>query len=301
MRPRFLVSLVVVAACAATTSYAQNDMSQVQVKITPVSGSVYMLEGGGGNIGLSIGNDDAFMVDDQYAPLTPKIRAAIATLTQKPVRFVLNTHWHGDHTGGNENMKGAGAIIVAHENTRRRMTADQFIEVFNMKAPASPREALPVVTFTESITFYVNDDSVRATHVHNAHTDGDVLVVFQKANVVHMGDTFFNGMYPLIDVSTGGSARGTIVAADRALSLSNAQTRFIPGHGPLASREDLVKYRNMLKTLTDRIARHVANGRTLKQTIAAKPTADYDAVWGQSFIKPDAFVTMVYSSLKKKR
>ena len=301
MRTRSLVSLVVVAACTASTSYAQNDMSQVQVKITPVAGSVYMLEGGGGNIGLSVGNDDAFMVDDQYAPLTPKIRAAIATLTQKPVRFVLNTHWHGDHTGGNENMKGAGAIIVAQENTRRRMTADQFIEVFNMKAPASPREALPVVTFTEAITFYVNDDSVRATHVRNAHTDGDVLVVFQKANVVHMGDTFFNGMYPLIDVSTGGSARGIVVAADRALSLSNAQTRFIPGHGPLASREDLVKYRNMVKTLTDRVARHVANGKTLKQTIAAKPTADYDAVWGKSFIKPDAFVTMVYSSLKKKR
>lgn len=300
MQSRYLIPLVAIG-CAATTLHAQADLSQAQIKITPVAGGVYMLEGAGGNIGLSVGNDDAFMVDDQYAPLTPKIRAAIATLTPKPVRFVLNTHWHSDHSGGNENMKGAGAIIVAHENTRRRMGAEQFIEAFKEKVPASPAAALPVVTFSESITFHVNDDSVRAVHVRNAHTDGDVLVVFQKANVVHMGDTFFNGMYPFIDVSTGGSARGIVAAADRALAISNARTRFIPGHGPLANRDDLVRYRDVVRSVTNRVDRLVGQGRTLKQVLAANPSADFDATWGKGFIKPEQFVSIVYASLSKSR
>ena len=298
MHSRFLISLVA-AGCLATTLEGQ-DVSQVQIKVIPISGGVYMLEGAGGNIGLSVGDDDAFLVDDQYAPLTPKIRAAIATLTQKPVRFLLNTHWHSDHSGGNENMKGAGAIIVAQENTRRRMGTEQFLEAFKQRVPASPAAALPVITFTEAMTFYVNGDSVRATHVRNAHTDGDVLVVFQKANVIHMGDTFFNGAYPFIDVSTGGSARGTIVAADRALAMSNAQTRFIPGHGPLGNRADLIAYRNVVKTVTDRVARHIAQGRTLKQVLAAKPSAEFDAKWGTGFIKPEPFITILYSSLTPK-
>lgn len=300
MPTRFLIQLVV-AACLATTLRAQQDMSQVTVKVIPVAGSVYMLEGAGGNIGLSIGRDDAFMVDDQFAPLTPKIRAAIATITPKPVRFLLNTHWHGDHTGGNENMKGAGAIIVAQENSRRRMSTEQFIEAFKQKVPASPEAALPVVTFSESITFYVNDDSVRAIHVRNAHTDGDVLVVFQKANVIHMGDTFLNGRYPLIDVSSGGSVKGILEAADRGLALTNAQTRFIPGHGPLASRDDLIKYRDMLRVVAGRVERLVGRGRTLQQVVAAKPSAEYDAAWGAGNIKPDHFITILYTDLSRKR
>jgi len=281
----------------ATSLFAQQDLSQTVIKVTPVAGGVYMLQGAGGNIGLSVGNDDAFMVDDQFAPLTPRIRAAIATVTAKPVRFLLNTHWHGDHTGGNENMKGAGAIIVAHQNVRRRMSTEQFIAAFNQKLPPSPNAALPVVTFSESITFHVNDDSVRAVHVRNAHTDGDALVVFQKANVIHMGDTFFNGSYPFIDVSTGGSARGLIAAVDAALAMTNSRTKIIPGHGPLATREDLVRYRDVVLAITNRVARLVTQGRTLAQIVAAKPSAEYDAKWGTGFIKPDQFVTMVQSSV----
>ena len=293
---RILAPFVTVAL-GATALHAQQDLSQAVIKVTPVAGGVYMLQGAGGNIGLSVGTDEAFMVDDQFAPLTPKIRAAIATVTAKPVRFLLNTHWHGDHTGGNENMKGAGAIIVAHQNVRRRMSTEQFNKAFNQKTPPSPDAALPVVTFSESITFHVNGDSVRAVHVRDAHTDGDALVVFQKANVIHMGDTFFNGAYPFIDVSSGGSARGLIAAVDAALAMSNSRTRIIPGHGPLATREDLVRYRDVVRTVTNRVARLVAQGRTLAQVVAAKPSAEYDAIWGASFIKPDQFVSIVYSSL----
>ncbi|MEO7367337.1 MAG: MBL fold metallo-hydrolase, partial [Gemmatimonadaceae bacterium] len=295
MPSRYALALIGIAS-AATVLRAQ-DFSQTVIKVTPLSGSVYMLEGAGGNIGLSVGTDDAFLIDDQFAPLTPKIRAAIATVTSRPVRFLLNTHWHGDHTGGNENMAGAGAIILAQENVRHRMSTEQFIEAFKVKVPASPRAALPIVTFAESITLYVNDDSVAAIHVPHAHTDGDVIVFFQKANVIHMGDTFFNGRYPLIDLSSGGSVQGMIAAADRALELSNSGTRFIPGHGPLANRDDLVRYRNMLATVTDRVEKSVAKGRTLKEVIASKPSAGYDAKLGNDNIKPDQFVSFVYASV----
>jgi len=259
-----------------------------------------MLEGAGGNIAISAGNDDVFMIDDQYAPLTPKIRAAIATVSPKPVRFLLNTHWHGDHTGGNENMAGAGAIIVAQDNSRARMTKEQFIKAFNMKVPPSPAAALPVVTFSESLTLYLNGDSVRATHFRNAHTDGDVVVTFQHANVVHMGDIFFNQMYPLVDLSTGGSIDGIIAAVERMLATTNSTTKFIPGHGPLGGRADLVSYRNMAKTIRDRVARSISQKKTLDQIVASKPTADFDDKWGKGFLKPEMFVGILYQDLSRK-
>ncbi|MEX2109257.1 MAG: MBL fold metallo-hydrolase [Gemmatimonadaceae bacterium] len=276
------------------------DASQVTVKIVPVTLGIYMLEGLGGNIGLSVGKDDAFIIDDQYAPMTPKIKAAIATLTPKPVRFVVNTHWHGDHTGGNEAMAGSGSIIVAHENVRRAMSKEQFLEAFNSRVPASPTAALPVITFSDTISFYVNDDTVRTFHVRDAHTDGDAIIVFRKANVVHMGDTFFNGMYPFIDVSTRGSLAGMIAAANRVLASTDASTRIIPGHGALASRADLVRFRDMLVTVRTRVGRLVTQRRTLTQVIAAKPLADLDAQWGKGFLKPEVFLTIAYQSLTKR-
>jgi len=291
------------ALTLASVARAQNppDASQVQVKVVPVAAGVYMLEGMGGNIGLSVGTDDAFIIDDQYAPMTPRIKAAIATVTAKPVRFVVNTHWHGDHTGGNEAMAGSGAIVFAHENVRRRMSSEQFMAAFNSRIPASPRGALPVVTFSDTISFYINDDTVRTFHVANAHTDGDAIMFFRKANVAHMGDTFFNGMYPFIDVSTGGSVAGMIAAANRALEMSNAGTRFIPGHGPVATRADLVRYRDMLVTVRRRVQPLVVQGRTLRQVLAAKPLADLDAQWGNGFMKPEQFLSIVYESLSRTR
>jgi len=296
-----LAGLLIGAVCLiGAKAQAQPDPAQVTIKVIPVAAGTYMLEGGGGNIGISVGNDDVFMIDDQYAPLTPKIRAAIATVSPKPVRFLLNTHWHGDHTGGNENMAGAGAIIVAHDNTRKRMTREQFIAAFNMKVPPSPVAALPIVTFSESLSLYLNGDSVRATHFRNAHTDGDVVVTFEKANVIHMGDIFFNGMYPLVDLSTGGSIDGIIAAVDQILPRTTASTRFIPGHGPLGNRDDLVRYRSVVKTIRDRVARLVARRRTLAQVVAAKPTADYDGAWGKGFLQPDVFVTILYNDLSRR-
>ena len=277
------------------------DTSKVTVKVVPVAAGVYMLEGMGGNIGLSVGKDDAFIIDDQYAPLSAKIKAAVATVTSRPVRFVVNTHWHYDHVGGNEAMAGSGAIVFAQENTRRRMSAERLIEAFNQKIPASPTAALPVITFSDTITFYTNDDTVRTFHVPNAHTDGDAIILFRKANVIHMGDTFFNGRYPLIDLSNGGSLTGMIAAANTVLAMSNAETRIIPGHGQLATRADLVRYRDMLVAARDRVGGLIAQQQSLKQILDAKPLADFDATLGKGRITPDLFLTIVYESLTSPR
>ena len=293
--------MVAAIAVSGGAAQAQPDPAQVTIKVTPVAPGIYMLQGRGGNIAISVGSDDVFMIDDQYAPLTPKIRAAIATVSPKPVRFLVNTHWHGDHVGGNEDMAGTGSIIVAHDNTRKRMSSEQFIAAYNMKVPPSPTGALPIVTFSQSISLYLNGDSVRAVHFRNAHTDGDVVVTFEKADVVHMGDIFFNGSYPLADISSGGSADGIIAAVDQVLSRTTASTKFIPGHGPLGSRAELLSYRNMVKAVRDRVATLVARRRTLAQVVAAKPSADYDAKWGAGFIKPDQFVTILYNDLSRRR
>jgi glyoxylase-like metal-dependent hydrolase (beta-lactamase superfamily II) len=278
---------------------AQN-FDTVQVRTIKAGEGVYMLQGLGGNIGVSSGPDGVILVDDQYAPLTEKIRAALAGLNPGPIRFILNTHWHFDHTGGNENFGKGGVVIVAHENVRRRMSAEQFMTSFPQVVPASPSGALPVVTFTDAVTFYYNGDSISAFHVPPAHTDGDVIVWFRHANVIHMGDTFFNGRYPLVDLASGGSSDGFIVAADRVLALSDANTKIIPGHGPLGDRVALQAFRTMMMTVQGRIKQAIAAGRTLDQVKAAKPTADFDAVWGNGRITPALFVEILYQDLSRR-
>ena len=272
----------------------------VQVRTIKAGEGVYMLTGLGGNIGVSSGPDGVILVDDQYAPLTEKIRAALAGLNPGPIRFILNTHWHFDHTGGNENFGKGGVVIVAHENVRRRMSAEQFMTSFPQVVPASPSGALPVVTFTDAVTFYYNGDSISAFHVPPAHTDGDVIVWFRHANVIHMGDTFFNGRYPLVDLASGGSSDGFITAADRVLALSDANTKIIPGHGPLGDRVALQAFRTMMTTVRDRIKQAIAAGRTLDQVKAAKPTADFDAVWGNGRITSTLFVEILYQDLSRR-
>jgi cyclase len=286
-------------ALAARPVLAQQDLSKVEVTSERVAEGVYMLKGGGGNIGVSIGADGVFLVDDQYAPLTPKIKAAVAALSDKPIRFVLNTHWHGDHTGGNENLGSAGVLIVAHENVRKRMSTEQFMEAFGGKVPAAPAVALPVVTFTDTVTFYLNGEEIHGFHVPPAHTDGDSVVHFRKANVLHGGDTFFNGIYPFIDLSSGGSVAGVIGAADRMLALAGDGTKIIPGHGPLATKADLKAYRDMLETTSGRVAAQVKAGKTLEEVTASAPTAEFEAKWGQGFMKAAPFVAILYKDAQR--
>jgi len=276
---------------------AQQDFSKVEITITKLAEGLHVLFGAGGNIGVSSGKDGVFVIDDQYAPMTAKIRAAVAGISDQPIRFVLNTHWHGDHTGGNENLGGAGAIIVAHENVRKRMSVEQFLEAFNERVPASPAVALPVVTYAESVSFHLNGDEIHCFHLPPAHTDGDSVVHFKKANVIHMGDLFFNGLYPFIDASSGGTLDGMIGAADQVLGMANETTQIIPGHGPMAKRADLKVFRDMLAAVRDKMKPLVAAGKTLAEVQAAKPTQAFDEKWGKGFLKPEQFVAVAYASL----
>jgi cyclase len=288
---RASVLLVVPALLAA------QNLDSVRVRVQPLRGNVYMLVGAGGNIGLSVGADAAFLVDDQYAPLSDRIIAAVRSVTAQPIRFVVNTHWHGDHTGGNENIGKAGALIVAHENVRRRMSVEQFNAIFNRRTPPSSPAALPTVTFTDSVSFHINGDDLVAYHVPPAHTDGDAVVHFTKADVVHMGDTFFNGGYPFVDVSSGGNVNGVVAVADRVLASCTATTIVIPGHGPIADCAALKRYRDVVATVRDRVQAGMRNGRTLADLKAAGLSAEFDATWGRGFIRPDVFVELIYRSL----
>jgi cyclase len=287
----------------ATPVLAQQDMSNVQITAESLGGGVYMMMGSGGNIGVSVGDDGVFVIDDQFAPLTDKILAAIAVITSEPVRFVFNTHWHGDHTGGNENMGQTGALIVAHENVRQRMSMDQVLERIGRPAsetPASPEGAWPVVTFTEEVTFHLNGDDMHAVYVPNAHTDGDAIVNFVRANVVHMGDTFFRDRFPFIDTATGGSIDGIIAAAGTGLALMDAETKVIPGHGALSSRENLVEYRDALRTKRNAVAALMEQGMSLEQIQAARPLRAQAAASGQNEAAEGGFVATIHFGLSQR-
>jgi cyclase len=293
-----LIAILAAVACAAAQAQGQ-DYSKVVVEAQKLAEGVYMITGAGGNIGASVGEDGIAIIDDQFAPLTPRIQEALAKLSNKPIRFVINTHWHSDHTGGNENFGKAGAVIVAHDNVRKRMSEKQFSTFFNRETPPSPKEALPVVTFAEDVTLNFNGETLHVFHLDNAHTDGDALIYFRNANVLHMGDTFFNGMYPFIDSESGGGIDGAIAAVDKVLGMVGAETKIIPGHGPLGTRAELEKYRGMLATLRERVTRLIREGKTAEQAVAEKPTADLDETWAKGFFKPEQIVAMVYRDLKR--
>ena len=295
-RKTLTAGLLAAAGLFASSAQAQQNFDKVEIKIEKLSPSTYVLFGAGGNIGVSVGEDALFLIDDQYAPLTPKITAALKTLTDKPIRFVLNTHWHGDHTGGNENMGKQGVVLVAHDNVYKRMSTEQFNALFKSKTPPSPKAALPLVTFSADVTFHLNGEDIHGFHVPPAHTDGDTIVHFRKSNVIHMGDNYFNGWYPFIDVSSGGNPDGVIAVAVKVLALADDNTKIIPGHGPVANKADLKAYRDMLTTVTGRIKALMKAGKKLDEIKAANPSAEFDEKWGKAFISPGRFVEMLVAA-----
>lgn len=289
--------LLITMACLFAAGILAQNFDDVEIKATKVSDHIYMLEGSGGNIGVSIGNDGALMVDSQYGPLSEKIKKAIANLTDQPIKVLVNTHWHGDHVGGNENFGQMGAMIFAHENVKVRMSKSQLMRAFSREIPASPEIARPVVTFSENMGIKNNGEYLMLVHVDSAHTDGDALIYFPESDVLHMGDTYFNGRYPFIDLSSGGSIDGIIAAADKALFMIGSETKIIPGHGALSNRTELQQYRNVLSSIRNKVDELMKEGKTLEEIKALRPSSDTDDDYGAGFIGPDRFLEIVFNSL----
>jgi cyclase len=295
-RNLILAAPVGAALLGAAVAAQQRDFSTVEIKTEQVATGIYMMQGAGGNLGVVTGPDGVMLIDDQFAPLSEKIKAAIAKVSDKPVRFLVNTHYHGDHVGGNENFGKLGITIIAHDNVWARMSVPQPAR----SLPAYPKEALPIITFSDRMTFHMNGDTVDVVHMPPAHTDGDAILRFEKANVVHAGDCFFNGRYPVIDPAAGGSIDGMIGATEKILSLVNDQTKIIPGHGPLGDKASLKAFHDMMVTVRDKLRPMVAAGKTKEEIVAAKPTAGLDAIWGTGGAPPDRFVTAVVEGMKAK-
>lgn len=277
-----------------TGCFAQDQ--EVTIKSTNVRNNVYMLEGQGGNMGLLIGQDGAILIDDQFAPLSDKIKAAIAELTDHSVRFVINTHWHGDHTGGNENFAKGGSTIVAQENVRTRLSTDQYNAVRDQTTPASPEDAWPVITFAESINLHFNDEDIHIVHTQNAHTDGDALIHFMKANVIHTGDAFVTYGFPYIDVAAGGTLQGMIDLASELADRCDDDTIIIPGHGPLSTKKDVIWFRDRLQSIKDIMVAGISQGKSADDMINEEALKDF-ADWDGGFIKSRDFITIVYDEL----
>lgn len=285
------------AMLLAASSASAQSMEDVEIGVESLGSGVHMLSGRGGNIGLMVTEDGAFLIDDQYAPLTDKILEAVRSVTDQPVKFVLNTHWHGDHTGGNENLAGQGTLVVAHDNVRERMSSEQVSEFFGRSTPASPDGALPVVTFSDAVTFHLGGQRIHAFHLPHAHTDGDSVVHLSDANVIHTGDIVFYGLYPFIDVDSGGSLAGVIEAVESIAERADADTAIIPGHGPLIDREQLLGYHAMLQNVKERLTDAIDSGKSLVEIQDMGITAEYDEQWGGGFIPPDRWVELLHRSL----
>jgi cyclase len=292
MRLRSIAALFVIVASAPLS--AQQDYSKVEIKAEQLAPGVAVLFGAGGNIGVSWGPDGTVLIDDQFAPLTLKIQAAVAKLGATPVKYLINTHWHFDHSGGNENLGKAGALIMAHDNVRVRMAAGGTIA--GNATPPAPPVALPVVTYGDGLKLHLNGDEVRTVYTGGGHTDGDSIVVWKKANVIHLGDLFMNRVsLPFIDLASGGNAVHLVASLDKAIALTNAQTKIIPGHGPMATQADLIAWRDMIVAVIGSVSKGMRAKMTLDQIKATKPAGKAEVKGG--FISGDAFVEAVYQSL----
>lgn len=294
MKYKFFPFCILLFAVSQQSVAQDQNFDSVEIKTLKITEKIFMLEGSGGNIGVLTGNDGIVIIDDQFAPLSEKIKTALKAINDKPVRFVINTHFHGDHVGGNENFGGEGAIIVAQENTRRRMNSEQFSSVFKIQQKAAPYDALPKVTFGDSVTLHLDGETAQVIHVKHAHTDGDAIIYFKESNVFHAGDLFVRYGLPFIDQENGGSINGMIEGVDKLLALADENSKIIPGHGNLSVKKDVIEYRQMLVTVRDRIQKAMNEGKTLEQIVAMDPTKEFTSV----FERKD-FTKTVYDSLKK--
>lgn len=298
MKKHLLIFAALIVCCCASLTPAQTDWSKVEIKATKVAGSVYMLEGAGGNIGVSVGPDGILIVDDQFEPLADKIKATLKTLGEGKLKFVLNTHYHGDHTGGNAAF-GPDAPIIAQTNVRKRLSEEQKSKFFNRTTPPSPKEALPVITFDQAVSVFFNGEEIKVIHFPHGHTDGDSVIFFTGSNVVHMGDDFFNGRFPVVDLEAGGDVEGLTKNIADIISKLPAGVKIIPGHGPLSDVEGLKAYHRMLVETTGIVRKRMAAGKTLDQ-IKAEGLPEEWKTWGTGFIKTDLWLTLIFNSLSAK-
>jgi cyclase len=295
MRRLVLIFATLALCFLPTSALAQDNFSKVEIKATQVAGNVYMLEGAGGNIGVSVGADGILIVDDQFAPLADKIKAALKKLGDGKLKFVLNTHWHGDHTGGNVAF-GREAPIIAHDNVRKRLATAQKSEFFKETTPASPKEALPVITFNQSLSVHFNGEEIRVIHFPRGHTDGDSVIFFTGSNVVHMGDDFFAGRFPFVDLESGGDVEGLSRNITEIIPKLPAGVKIIPGHGPISTVDDLKLYQRMLVETTAIVRRKMKTGKKLDQ-IKKEGLPDEWKSWGTGFIKTDVWIEIIHRSL----
>ena len=283
------------AAPADPLAATRAQIAAAPIEVTKLTDTLTMFLGPGGNIVALTGPDGKVVVDTFIQGAYPGLKQRLDALGPAPIKLAINTHWHFDHTDNNASFRAAGAGILAHANTSKRMAQPH--DMLGMKLPAYPANALPTQTFTQAQTVQTNGERLDLAYIPPAHTDTDISIHFTRANVLHLGDTFFNGSYPFIDAGTGGSINGTIAAAERALKMVNATTKIVPGHGPLADRAALMRYRDVLATVRDRVQKLKTAGRNEKDVIAAKPGGEFDATWGTGFMMPDAFIGIVYNTL----
>lgn len=288
---RFLCTLLALSICSFSFSQRFDD---IKITTIPVTNQIYMLKGAGGNIGVSIGDDGVFVIDDQFAPLTDKIQAAIKSLSKGDIKFLVNTHFHGDHTGGNENMTKLGATIIAHDNVHQRMSTTP-----KRDGSKQPEAALPVITFNDKMSLFINDEKIGVFHIDNAHTDGDALLYFTKNNVLHTGDTYFKGRYPYIDLNSGGSVTSYIEAVKLGLKLSDEQTKIIPGHGDISNRSEYEFFLKMLEDLEEAVQREIDSGKSEEEIVNNSAiTKTYDDLnYGSGFISSERIRRTFYLSL----
>ena len=302
--------VIIGASCAmmlnaAAFAQQQEDTSKIEIKIQPVAENIHLLNAGySGNIGVFVGEQGIFIIDSGNYPdesLLERMAAAIAKISPQPIRFMLNTHWHFDHVKGNEYFSKRGATLMAHENTWKYLSNDQTLTAFNATIPAAPKEAQPLVAFTDALTLRMNGDELFIFHPGAAHTDGDAVVYWRNANVLHTGDLYFEGMYPFIDIEHGGSINVMIDSATKVLGMMNDTTKIIPGHGPVSDKAKMQAYVAMLTGIRDNVRALIAEGKTMEEIVAAKPTQQFDDVWGKGFLTPDQFTQLVYSDLIREK